>query len=71
EARIQQRRRREWDELKSDFTPIATDIYRLSVEQLDEVENYVQLEDIMRLLKRLARNTRNIEQMLDQLESFA
>lgn len=71
EARIQQSRRQEWDELKSDFTPIAGDIYRISVEQLDEVERYVQLEDILRLLKRLARNTRNMEQMLDQMESLA
>lgn len=70
EARIQQHRRREWDELKSDFTPIVGDVYRLSVEQLDEVESYVQLEDILRLLKRLARNTRNLEQMLDQFESI-
>lgn len=71
EARLQRRRRQEWDELKSDLTPIANDVFRLSVEQLDEVERYVQLEDILRLLKRLARNTRNLEQMLDQMESLA
>jgi len=71
EARIQRNRRQEWDELKSDFTPVVGDIYRISVEQLDEVERYVQLEDILRLMKRLARNTRNLEQMLDQFESFA
>jgi uncharacterized protein YjgD (DUF1641 family) len=70
EARQQKRRRHEWDELKSDLTPIASDVFRLSVEQLDEVESYVQLEDVLRLLKRLMRNTRNLEQMLDQLESF-
>ena len=57
EARQQQRRRREMDELKSDLTPIASDLFRLSVEQLDEVESYVQLEDVLRLLKRLMRNT--------------
>ena len=71
EMRVQQRRRQEMDELKNDLTPIATDIFRLSVEQLDEVESYVQLEDVFRLAKRLARNTRNLEQMLDQLESWA
>ena len=41
------------------------------MEQLDEVESYVQLEDVLRLAKRLARNTRNLEQMLDQMESLA
>jgi len=71
EARLEKRRRQEWDELKSDLTPIANDIFRLSTEQLDEVEQYVRLEDILRLAKRLARNTRNLEQMLDQVESLA
>jgi uncharacterized protein YjgD (DUF1641 family)/CRISPR/Cas system CSM-associated protein Csm2 small subunit len=71
ETRLNQRRRQEWDELKSDLTPVASEIYQLSVRQLDEIENYVQLEDIVRVTKRLMRNTRNIEQMLDQLESLA
>ncbi|MCP5099239.1 MAG: DUF1641 domain-containing protein [Chloroflexi bacterium] len=70
EARQQQQRRQEWDELKSDLTPIASDVFRISVEQLDEVESYVQLEDVLRLFKRLMRNTRNLEQMLDQLEGM-
>lgn len=70
EARQQQRRRQEWDELKNDLTPVAGEMYRLTVQQLDEVDQYVQLEDGLRLLKRLMRNTRNLEQMLDQFESF-
>ena len=53
------------------MTPVAGELYRLSVEQLNEIESYVQLEDGLRLLKRLMRNTRNLEQMLDQLESMA
>ena len=71
EARTQQQRRQEWDELKNDLTPVASEAYRLSVQQLDEIEGYVQLEDIIRVTKRLMRNTRNLEQMLDQLEGFA
>jgi len=71
EARIQQQRRQEWDELKNDLTPVASEAYRLSVQQLDEIEGYVQLEDIIRVTKRIMRNTRNLEQMLDQLEGFA
>jgi len=69
EARQQQRRRRERDELIGDLTPVASDIFRLSVEQLNEVESYVHLEDVLHLLKRMMRNTRNLVQMLDQLES--
>ena len=71
EARVQQERRQEWDELKSDLSPVASEAYRLSVQQLDEIEGYVQLEDIIRVTKRLMRNTRNLEQMLDQLEGIA
>ena len=69
EALQQQRRRQEWQELQNDFTPIASDLFRISVNELEEVESYVQLEDILRLFKRLLRNTHNLEQMLDQLES--
>ncbi|MCA9936717.1 MAG: DUF1641 domain-containing protein [Anaerolineales bacterium] len=70
EARIQKSKRQEWDDLKNDLTPIANDVFRVSVRQLEEVENYVQLEDVLRLFKRLMRNTRNLEQMLDQMESM-
>ena len=69
EAQQQRRRRQEWQELQNDMTPIATDLFRISVNELEEVESYVQLEDILRLFKRLLRNTHNLEQMLDQLES--
>jgi len=70
EARVERRRRQEWDELKQDMTPIVNDVYLLSVEQLAEIDHYVQLEDILVFFKRLLRNTRNLEQLLDQLESL-
>jgi uncharacterized protein YjgD (DUF1641 family) len=69
-AQRQQRRQQEWDELKADLTPVVNDMYLVAVEHLSEVEPYVQLEDLVHLLKRLARNTHNIERMLDQLESL-
>jgi uncharacterized protein YjgD (DUF1641 family) len=70
-ARQQQSRRQERDELIGDLTPIAGEAYRLSVQQLNEIEGYVQLEDIFRVMKRLMRNTRNIEKMLDQMEAVS
>jgi uncharacterized protein YjgD (DUF1641 family) len=70
EARLQRRQREEWNELKGDMTPIVNDVFRLSVEQLNEVEQYVRLEDVLRLAKRLARNTHNLERLLDQMESI-
>lgn len=66
----QKRRQQEWDELKDDLIPIGNDLFRMAVTQLEEVEQNVQMEDILRLFKRLLRNTRNLELMLDQLESL-
>ncbi len=71
EARVEKQRRQQWDELKNDLTPVVSEIYQLSVRQLDEIEGYVQLEDLIRVTKRLARNARNIEEMLGQLESLS
>jgi len=70
EAHRQKRQQQEWDELKDDLMPIGNDIFKMTVEQLEEIQQHVQLEDLLRLLKRLARNTRNMEQMLDQLEGM-
>lgn len=66
----QRRRQQEWDELRADLTPVALEAYQVVVEQLNELEPYVQLEDLLFLLKRVARNTRNIEMLLDQVESL-
>jgi uncharacterized protein YjgD (DUF1641 family) len=71
QARIAERQREERRELMRDLMPIVNDAYRLSVEQLEEVEQYVDLSDLLRLVKRLMRNGRNIEAMLDQLESVS
>ena len=71
EAHRQKRRQQEWDELRDDLIPIGNEIFRLSVEQLEEVHHHVQMEDLLRLFKRVLRNTRNLELMLDQLESVS
>lgn len=63
------RRQREWDELREDLTPVINDVYAVTVEQLEEIQAYVQLEDVAHLAKRLARNTRTFNELLDQVES--
>ena len=63
------RRQREWDELREDLTPVINDVYAVTVEQLEEIQAYVQLEDVAQLAKRLARNTRTFNELLDQVES--
>lgn len=69
QAQIAERDRQNRAELVRDLVPIANDAFRLTTEQLEEVQEYVNLGDLLRLLKRLLRNGRNIEKMLDQLES--
>ena len=64
------RRQREFDEFKEDVTPVVSDMYAMTVEQLEEIQAYVQLEDVLALAKRVARNTRTFNEMLGQVESM-
>jgi uncharacterized protein YjgD (DUF1641 family) len=70
QARVAERKRTERDELVRDLTPIANEAFRLSVEQLEEIQEYIDLGYLLHLFKRLLRNGRNLERMLDQLESM-
>jgi uncharacterized protein YjgD (DUF1641 family) len=69
QAQRAERERQERAELLHDVMPIVNDAFRLTTEQLEEVQEYVDLGDLLRLLKRLLRNGRNLETLLDQLES--
>jgi uncharacterized protein YjgD (DUF1641 family) len=66
----QQRRQREWDELREDLMPVLHEAYDVTVEEMQALEPYVRLDDLVLLVKRLARNTRTINQLLDWLESI-
>lgn len=70
QAQVAERQRQERSELLQDMMPAINGMYNLTVEQLDDVKEYVDLNDLLRLLKRLLRNGPAIEQMLDQLESL-
>jgi hypothetical protein len=64
------RRQRERSELLHDALPIANDAIGLVTEQLAEIQEYIDLSDILRGLKRLLRSGRNLDVMFDYLESF-
>ena len=70
EAYAARRRRIEMEDLQTDLMPNVRDVYDVTVSQLEEIQAYVQLEDVLHLLKRLARNTCSINDLLDQLESL-
>ena len=69
QAEDSRRRQQEWDDLLADLGPVAKDMYAAAEEQLEEVQQFVQLDDMLALVKRLARNTRNLNTLLDTLES--
>jgi len=71
QAQLAERQRLERAELVRDITPLANQAFELAVEQLEEVQEYIDLDDLLRLFKRVLRNGRNLEKMLDQLESLA
>ncbi len=69
--KVNRRRQQEWDDLFEDLTPVVNDVYQVAETQLEEMQQFVTLDDVMELVKRLARNTRNLNDMLDTLESAA
>lgn len=70
QAALAERQRQERSELMHDVMPIVNDAFRLSVEQLEEVQEYIDLGDLLRFLKRVLRNGPTFEKLLDQLESI-
>ena len=70
QARETARRQQERSELMRDLAPIANDAVGLVTEQLEEIQGYVDLSDLLRLMKRLLRNGRNLDHMFDRLESL-
>ena len=71
QAAILERQRDDRAELVRDLTPIAEQAFHITIEQLEEVQEYIDLNDLLRIAKRLMRNGRNLEKILDQLESVA
>ena len=69
QSEISRRRQQTIDDLLTDLTPVVKDMYKAAEEQLAEMQQFVQLEDLTLLAKRVARNTRNIDEVLDYLES--
>ena len=69
ELREQRARRTQWDDLRDDLTPLTAEAMSIASRQLEEIQEFTQADDLLRLVKRLLRNVRNIEQTLERLES--
>ena len=70
QAETQQRRAREFDELKADLIPIGNQLIHLTINELEEIGSDFELEDLFFLLKRVLRNTHLIMTMMDRFESL-
>jgi uncharacterized protein YjgD (DUF1641 family) len=70
QARIAEQARQSREELMETMLPIAKDAMRLASEQMEEVQEYLDPEDLVRLLKKLVRHGPQIEMLVDQLDSL-
>ncbi len=70
QAKAVERERQARDELIETAMPIAKEALRLGSEHLEEVQDYIQPEELLRLLKKLLRHARQLEALLDQLDAL-
>lgn len=71
EMEAQKRRRQELEELKADLSIIARDMFQAAVDELSEVAQHVDTGDVLHFLKKLLRNIRNLNKLMDRLESLS
>ena len=69
EAREQRLRRTAWDELRLDVTPLLGQAMESAGRELEDVQEFTSADDLMRLLKRILRNVRRIEETFGRFES--
>jgi uncharacterized protein YjgD (DUF1641 family) len=69
-AETQQRRQREFDELKNDAIPIVNHLIKLSIDELADIGTEFEFEDLLFLLKRVVRNTNMLMATFDRFEAL-
>ena len=69
QAQIAERAREERQELFDTLMPIASDGMRLVENELEDVQAYLNPQDLIRLMKKAVRNLAVFDSMLDQLSS--
>lgn len=69
EAREQKVRREMWTELASDVAPLTGEAVAIASRELEAVQEWVEPADMLRLMRRILRNTRNIEEGMAKYES--
>ncbi len=70
QARLAEQARQSREELMETMLPVAKDAMRLASEQMEDVQEYLDPQDLVRLLKKLVRHAPQMEMLLDQLDSL-
>jgi uncharacterized protein YjgD (DUF1641 family) len=69
ELREQRLKRQQWEELIHDLAPLSGEAMTLASRELESVQEWVEPSDMLRLLRRILRNTNNIEEGMAKYES--
>lgn len=69
EIELQRKQRSEIEDLKTDLLRVAKDVYSTSLEEFEQVHDYLKTGDIFHLFKKLLRNINNLSNLFDQLEN--
>lgn len=69
EIELQKKSRKEMEDLKDDLMRVGKDVYQTTVEELEEVHDYIKTGDILHLGKKLLRNVNNITKTFEMMES--
>ena len=71
QARRNEQMRESGEELVESAMPVVREAMRLANDQLEEVQDYIQPADLLRMLKKLIVHGPQLEQLLDQLDSLS
>lgn len=71
QASMAERARESRDDLLDAAAPVMCEAMRLASNELEEVQAFVRLPDLLRMLKKLIVHGPQLEQLLDQLDSIS
>ncbi len=69
QAQLSERGRQDRADLMETMLPIARNAMELASNELEEIQEYVELEDLLRLVKKLARHRPQLEMLVDQIDT--
>jgi uncharacterized protein YjgD (DUF1641 family) len=71
QAQIAERGREERTELVDSMMPVAREAMRVASEQLEDVQRYMDPDDLLRLFKKLIRHAPQMDMLLDTLDGVS